>query len=428
MPWSVSVSMDTYDVVVVGSGAGGATLARELCRWGFSVCVVERGLRHDIVGGAAHAAAYTDTVVSKEGVPIHRAIMAGGTTIISAGNMVPCLEGPLRRRGIDISGEVRALQEELPLSPLLPSMCHEATEAVARAGAAAGMPFEPLVKGIDPSRCDGCGLCLTGCATGAKWTALSFLDEAVWLGASVRYGARCTQVLVQTGRATGIEIETEDGISSIGARNVVLCAGGLETPVILQKSGIDAGRHLSVDLLSHVYGIVKGRTFSRELPMTLVCTARLGDEGYILSPSVNARAVSRHFSSLGRTDVGVANVLGLMIKIRDSGEGRVFPDGTVSKRVTDADRKIFERARDAARRVLIAAGAEPDTLFETSINGAHPLGTAAIGEVVSPTLETRVSGLYVCDASVLPEAPGLPPILTIMALALRLAAHLADRA
>lgn len=162
--------------------------------------------------------------------------------------------------------------------------------------------------------------------------------------------------------------------------------------------------------------------------MTLVCTARLGDEGYILSPSVNARAVSRHLSSLGRTDVGVANVLGLMIKIRDSGEGRVFPDGTVSKRVTDADRNIFERARDAARRVLIAAGAEPDTLFETSINGAHPLGTAAIGEVVSPTLETRVSGLYVCDASVLPEAPGLPPILTIMALALRLAAHLADRA
>ena len=57
--------------------------------------------------------------------------------------------------------------------------------------------------------------------------------------------------------------------------------------------------------------------------------------------------------------------------------------------------------------------------------GTHPGGTAAIGEVVNANLETEISNLYVCDASVLPTAPGLPPILTIIALAKRLAKSLA---
>jgi choline dehydrogenase-like flavoprotein len=56
----------------------------------------------------------------------------------------------------------------------------------------------------------------------------------------------------------------------------------------------------------------------------------------------------------------------------------------------------------------------------TKIRGAHPGGTAAIGEVVNKNLETRIKGLFVSDASVLPTSPGLPPIVTIVALAKRL--------
>jgi len=57
--------------------------------------------------------------------------------------------------------------------------------------------------------------------------------------------------------------------------------------------------------------------------------------------------------------------------------------------------------------------------------GAHPGGTAAIGRVVDADLETEVDNLFVCDASVFPETPGLPPIVTIIALAKRLAKKLA---
>ncbi|HXZ29619.1 MAG TPA: GMC oxidoreductase [Dehalococcoidia bacterium] len=49
----------------------------------------------------------------------------------------------------------------------------------------------------------------------------------------------------------------------------------------------------------------------------------------------------------------------------------------------------------------------------------HPGGTAAIGKVVDKDFQTKVDGLFVCDASILPVTPGLPPILTIVTLAKR---------
>jgi choline dehydrogenase-like flavoprotein len=48
--------------------------------------------------------------------------------------------------------------------------------------------------------------------------------------------------------------------------------------------------------------------------------------------------------------------------------------------------------------------------------------------VVDSRLETATRGLFVCDASVLPAPWGLPPTLTLLCLAERLAAELAGAA
>ncbi|MEE3325673.1 MAG: GMC oxidoreductase, partial [Methanosphaera sp.] len=66
------------------------------------------------------------------------------------------------------------------------------------------------------------------------------------------------------------------------------------------------------------------------------------------------------------------------------------------------------------------------TMTSTIFRGAHPGGTAAIGDVVDNNLKTEIDGLYVGDASVIPMSPGKPPILLILALALRLANHLIE--
>ena len=99
-------------------------------------------------------------------------------------------------------------------------------------------------------------------------------------------------------------------------------------------------------------------------------------------------------------------MIGIMIKIADESAGYVYSDGTVDKSVTQRDSKRLQEGTNIAKEILVS---KPQ--------GAHPGGTAAIGKVVSKDLQTDVKNLFVCDASVLPTAPGLPPILTIVALA-----------
>ncbi len=90
---------------------------------------------------------------------------------------------------------------------------------------------------------------------------------------------------------------------------------------------------------------------------------------------------------------------------------------TVAKGVSVGDAKALSVGAAVAGAVLAEAGADPKTFVTTPVRGTHPGGTARIGVAVDRNLETAVSGLYVADASVLPAAPGAPPILTIMALA-----------
>ena len=114
-----------------------------------------------------------------------------------------------------------------------------------------------------------------------------------------------------------------------------------------------------------------------------------------------------------------------MTKIADEPVGRVYPDGTVSKPVTERDRTRLQEGSAIAKEILIKAGADGGSIVVSKPQGGHPGGTAAIGRVVDGELQTEVDGLFVCDGSVLPAPPGAPPVLTIVSLAKWLAKRLA---
>ncbi|MDQ7786448.1 MAG: GMC oxidoreductase [Thermodesulfovibrionales bacterium] len=77
-----------------------------------------------------------------------------------------------------------------------------------------------------------------------------------------------------------------------------------------------------------------------------------------------------------------------------------------------------------AIEILAKAGVDHRHIKFKGPDGAHPGGTAAIGEVVDHNLETEIKNLFIADASVLAAAPGLPPMLTIMTLFRQLAKRL----
>ena len=117
-------------------------------------------------------------------------------------------------------------------------------------------------------------------------------------------------------------------------------------------------------------------------------------------------------------------MLGIMTKTADDSAGRIYPDGSFSKPITEEDKKRLEKGSSISKEILIKAGADSKSIIVSKVAGAHPGGTAAIGELVDSNLQTEVNNLFVCDGSVLPTAAGAPPILTIAALAKRLAKSL----
>ena len=118
------------------------------------------------------------------------------------------------------------------------------------------------------------------------------------------------------------------------------------------------------------------------------------------------------------------NVLGLFVKIGDSSQGYVTVDGRISKPMIKEDNARMEKGTDLCKQILLEAGVDPSSIGIVDRIGGHPGGTAPIGECVDENLETETKGLHICDASVFPRSPGVPPVLTIIALAKRFTDYL----
>jgi choline dehydrogenase-like flavoprotein len=426
--------------VVVGSGPGGATVARELVRRGRRVLLLERGLderRRFYYGTYLGALLYTDRaslLFTEEGLNVVRPLMLGGATSMYCGCAAPPPPWLKARYGIDLDAEVAEAEAELRVAPLPPEMRGVASTRLAEAAGEVGYPFFPQPKLMSPARATrfprDCGArCMLGCRCGAKWNAAEWVDEAVGRGAVLLTRARVDRVTIEDGRAVGVEGIVAGAPFQARAGTVVVCAGGIGSPRLLQDSGLrEAGEGLTMDATLMVYGFVQGEGIGREPPMTW--SFEDPDTGYMLStlvdpwllyPIMAALESPRHALTWPRW----GSVLGVMIKLKDEVSGGVFADGRIRKPLTQGDRERLAHAEDVARKILVRAGAEPSSIFRTPLRGTHPSGTVRIGTHVDRDLATPVSGLYVCDASVFPEALDRPTVLTIVALAKRLAKRLA---
>ena len=115
-----------------------------------------------------------------------------------------------------------------------------------------------------------------------------------------------------------------------------------------------------------------------------------------------------------------------MNKVTDEVSGIVSVEGRISKPMTARDRERLHHATVVSRQILVRAGCDPDSIFVSRLRGTHPSATARLGEMVDGDLQTTIKNLYVCDASVFPEALGLPTVLTIISFAKRLSDHLLE--
>ncbi|MEW5735375.1 MAG: GMC family oxidoreductase N-terminal domain-containing protein [Thermodesulfobacteriota bacterium] len=422
-----------YDLIVVGTGPGGASVAREASRAGARVLMLERG------GGAPFDGSHLQALdmmgrpganfmLTPQGLVVGRAFAVGGSSAI---NCASAFDPPLamfEARGVDLKSQVEELRREVPIAPLEDSLVGAQARLLSSAAQDLGYGWKPFNKFIYQDKCrTGCFLCYTGCPHGAKWTARNLAEEAVRNGADLITRARVHRVVSKSGQAAGVTYSRLGRWNEVRAPKVVLAAGGLGTPVILEKTGITgSGENFFFDPLIIAFGTVDSLPGTGEVPMT--AGVHLPEEGIMLTDlSVHPSVYAMFTAQMMRLDRLAAHkkTAGMMVKIRDELSGRLTARGGIRKSMGPVDWKSLALGYAHAKRILSHAGAHH--VFKSWYIAGHPGGTAKIGEVVNADLETRMKNLYVCDCSVVPQAWGLPPSFTLAALGKRLGQHLTGK-
>ena len=409
-------------VIVVGTGAGGAIIAMKLAKANIPVTIIERGpyIASKDAYETYDMKYYDKRFESEQSLDLLKTTCVGGSTIVAAGNGVRVLEEEFKDLGIDLSKEYETIEELIGVHQMDDDHIGEGTRLFLESAKECGFDAIKMPKFIRDEDCKPCGKCSFGCPRDAKWSGKDFIDIAIENGAELIENAEVTKILTAHKSASGVEYIQDGQVKTIESDLVILAAGAIDTAIILQKTGIDAGNKLFFDPFISVGGVLKDIKYNTEVQMNGLA---IGNE-YILAPHFSS-FISKYIKET-YPEVEDKDILSIMVKVQDDMVGSVDIDGNVKKFNTIDDIRRLGQGAAAAGSILQKAGVDATTMTSTVFRGAHPGGTAAIGEVVDKNLKTEIDGLYIGDASVIPISPGKPPILLILALAERLANHLIE--
>jgi len=468
---------DEVDVVVVGSGAGGSVVAKELAEAGHSVLVLEEGRhfnRDDFAGpfpdrlrrfyrGSGLTFTIGNPVIS---LPMGMGV--GGSTIINSGTCFRTPEWLLREWGLDpdeLGPIFDQVEEVIGVGPVGPEIMGANGELLEAGRQALGYSGGPIRR--NARDCHGSGVCAFGCPLDAKQGMhVSYLPLAAAAGARVATGCKVERILVEGGRAVGVAGDD----FTVRARRVVLAAGAVFTPFLLQRNRLglgsgQVGRNFRIHPGAGVLGAFDHELRAwRGVMQSAYVDEKLRD-GVLVEATYPPPGVGYSAGGLPEVGPGLKEVLagyrrtaaaGLIIS--DSGAGRVRTAFGRPLLQYSLDRRDLNKVLAGialTAEVYLAAGArevhtmlpglQPITRREQlplvtegrwkaadlKLSAYHPMGTARMGRdarssVVDEFGSTwEVPGLTIADASILPGSTYVNPQMTITALATRVARRLA---
>ncbi len=477
---------DACDVAVIGSGAGGAVVAKELAEGGLRVLIVEEGGYHPVHRDLAHEAIgrmYRDAGITATlghpMIPVPMGRCVGGTTTINSGT---CFRTPehvlVRWRGefgvTDLATERMArlfarVEQELHVEPADLAVMSRPNTLTGELLDRAGLRGAALRR--NTHGCEGCGMCCYGCTSGGKKAMpASYLPKALKAGARLYMNARVIRIRRGCGNAVlGLEAAAGANRLTIHAPIVIVACGTMLTPCLLRDNGIargnpHLGRHLTIHPASKVVGEFDERIDSWSgIPQAYSYDGLHDDgimfEGITMPPDLGGAAVPFTGEHLAHYIKNYAHMAPFGFLISDTAEGRMrrlpFAGYRFFYSLTPTDVRRIKRAICFLARLFLDGGAirtyaminsrnnvfsdraDVDRFDRTELRAKdieamafHPLGTCRMAGTPSRGVCDAhqqvfdTPGLYLCDGSVVPTPLGVNPQETIMALATRLAEHL----
>lgn len=425
------------DVVVIGTGAGGAAAAYTLASKGLAVLIVEEGHyydRRDFSGRLTevipklYRASGATVALGNAVIPVPVGKNVGGTTTINSGTCLRTPDAVLQEwvnagltelNSAAMQPYFEQVEAILQVQRADPRYVGEIGNVIGQGARALGFTqAHSLMR--NAVGCDGQGLCQFGCPTDAKQSAnVSYIPRALDAGAFLLTGMKAEHLEWDNRQITGLRASGVDakGIRKtvqVKAHHVVVAMGTFFTPLFLQRNGIQnhwLGRNLSLHPCGAVCGFFPDRTFdhAQRIPQGYG-VADLADEGILFeggTPPFAAHGLLNPFVGAEFVDFleqwQHTGYFGFMI--RDSSRGTVrrglHPDVPLIRYdMNDADFERFRKGLKLLAQMQLRAGAqyvhfpghtatprihnekELDALFtqrlkpsQFGITAYHPLGT-----------------------------------------------------
>ncbi len=471
------MTAERFEVIVVGSGAGGGVVAGELAERGRKVLLLEAGGHYtaaDFVrweSRAGHDFWWPLRFAFPAGEPNLGPVVliggrcVGGSTVINT--KVALRASPRELAKWQAATGLRLSREDL--DPYYERVerylgVRERTDDWDLKGCVqtAKRGFEALGANLEPTRaytdhnCMQCGSCLQGCPTNAGKSTMNTYIHRHWLGPhlTLRPHSLVQRVLIEDGEATGVEYTDRSGETrQASADAVVVACGSLATPQLLMRSGVEnpnVGRHLGLHPAQFVFGLFdEPQDAHMVAPITSHCfDFAADDDGGFAVEAVTVQdpigftvgLCDENGPMWGEPLVEAARKyrrwIGLLNMSNDDNHAGVSLDDQGNEVFTAAfephELDRIHAAREFSTKVLRAAGATEilwSGLATTHMQGSCRMGEDPAASVVDSHCQSHeVKRLYVGDSSLHPRTLSVNPSLTIMALATRLAEHLDDGA
>lgn len=415
-----------YDVIIIGSGTSGATIARELSKQNKKVLILERGQDVPLKESLVCFASIADEVKLGDKLTTMRALATGGSSAMYFGVVnYPPLE-VFSALGVDIGTELEEVKRELPIAPLPDTLLSEPAVKLRASASALGHAWNKHDLLIDLSKCN------SDYTYAGLWRARSYVEDALRQGATLINRATVNKVLIDKGKAIGVEYTFKKNMfvserRSVYGSKIVLAAGELASPQILRASGVEGiGKQgFFCNPGYAIYGLIPGMQARDGFVGSMGCVygdgIELGDANvsrFLHKPMMLSKFKLRHLFSY-------PECIGIGVKVKDGYGGELKADGSFHKEFSQDDYAKLKKGEQEAMRILENAGAKEIFNFGITASGRVG-GMVAIQEHLDSKFETQFKNLHVCDGSMIPGEMRGTPTLTLVCLAKYLAKQLAS--